>query len=144
MIRIRGTVFENLKDVAEDEDKIDRDSLKGLFSQDPKHKPERKSDPAKPSGQTSGKGKNAFITLLDLKRGSNIEIMLSQIKASLDEIAGAVQTIDDKVLDADAVQSMIRFLPTSDELELIRAYEGDVERLGKAERYFRASGRAAL
>ena len=140
MIRIRGTVFENLKDVAEDEDKIDRDSLKGLFSQDPKHKPERKSDPAKPSGQTSGKGKNAFITLLDLKRGSNIEIMLSQIKASLDEIAGAVQTIDDKVLDADAVQSMIRFLPTSDELELIRAYEGDVERLGKAERYFRKLG----
>ena len=58
--------------------------------------------------------------------------MLSQIKASLDEIAGAVQTIDDKVLDADAVQSMIRFLPTSDELELIRAYEGDVERLGNA------------
>lgn len=140
MIRIRGTVFENLKDVADDEDNIDRDSLKGLFSQDPKRKPERRSDPAKPSGITAGKGKNAFVTLLDLKRGSNIEIMLSQIKASLDDIAAAVQTIDDEVLDAESVQSMIRFLPTADELALVRSYEGDEQRLGKAERYFRRLG----
>ena len=139
MIRIRGTVF-NLKDVADDEDEIDRDSLKGLFSQDPKRKPERRSDPAKPSGRTAGKGKNAFVTLLDLKRGSNIEIMLSQIKASLDDIAAAVQTIDDEVLDAESVQSMIRFLPTADELALVRSYEGDEQRLGKAERYFRRLG----
>ena len=140
MIRIRGTVFENLKDVADDEDNIDRDSLKGLFSQDPKRKPERRSDPAKPSGITAGKGKNAFVTLLDLKRGSNIEIMLSQIKASLDDIAAAVQTIDDEVLDAESVQSMIRFLPTADELAVVRSYEGDEQRLGKAERYFRRLG----
>ena len=141
MIRIRGTVFENLKDVADDEDEIDRDSLKGLFSQDPKRKPERRSDPAKPSGRTAGKGKNAFVTLLDLKRGSNIEIMLSQIKASLDDIAAAVQTIDDQVLDAESVQSMIRFLPTADELALVREVdEGDEQRLGKAERYFRRLG----
>ena len=140
MIRIRGTVFENLKDVADDEDEIDRDSLKGLFSQDPKREPERGRDPAKPSGRTAGKGKNAFVTLLDLKRGSNIEIMLSQIKASLDDIAAAVQTIDDEVLDAESVQSMIRFLPTADELALVRSYEGDEQRLGKAERYFRRLG----
>jgi len=129
-----------LKDVADDEDEIDRDSLKGLFSQDPKRKPERGRDPAKPSGRTAGKGKNAFVTLLDLKRGSNIEIMLSQIKASLDDIAAAVQTIDDEVLDAESVQSMIRFLPTADELALVRSYEGDEQRLGKAERYFRRLG----
>ena len=140
MIRIRGTVFENLKDVADDEDEIDRDSLKGLFSQDPKREPERGRDPAKPSGRTAGKGKNAFVTLLDLKRGSNIEIMLSQIKVSLDDIAVAVQTIDDEVLDAESVQSMIRFLPTADELALVRSYEGDEQRLGKAERYFRRLG----
>ena len=65
-----------------------------------------------------------FVTLLDLKRGSNIEIMLSQIKASLDDIAAAVQTIDDEVLDAESVQSMIRFLPTADELALVRSVRG--------------------
>ena len=162
MMRIRGTVFEHLTAAGDEEAGIDQDSLKGLFSQN-KNPPvggkrpggsggsggsaggaaEAGSSSAASAAGTGGKQKQAVITLLDLKRGSNIEIMLSQIKSPLDDIAAAVQTMDTTALDGEAVESMIRFLPTSEELALLNMFEGDEERLGKAERYFRKLGRVA-
>lgn len=150
-MRIRGTVFEHLKSANDEEADIDQDSLKGLFSQD-KNAEALKKAKAKDAAEGEGGGpgaspvkqqKLAAITLLDLKRGSNIEIMLSQMKPSLDEIAAAVQAMDATVLDVEAVQNMIRFLPDPDEVALVNAYEGDEERLGKAERYFRKLSKVA-
>ena len=139
-MRIQGTVFERMRDASAGvessggaegasppsgdakalrgiESLIDHDALKDLFAQskadDPSAK-RRKSlggDRTGSLGADDGKG---FVSLLDLKRGSNVEIMLSQIKASLDEIAGAVQTIDDKVLDADAVPPLLHAIRFKD------------------------------
>ena len=64
--------------------------------------------------------------------------MLSQIKPTLEEIARAVATLDDAAMDEESVGYMIKYLPTSDEVESVRLYDGDPDRLGKAERYFRA------
>ena len=51
--------------------------------------------------------------------------------------------MDAKVLDVESVQSMLRFLPTSDELTALNMYEGEEERLAKADRYFRKLGKVA-
>ena len=162
-MRIQGTVFERMRDagaVAEArggeegasppsddannrgiEALIDHEALKDLFAQskadDPSAK-RRKSlggDRAGGAGPDDGKG---FVSLLDLKRGSNVEIMLSQISLTLPEIAEAVRMLEDAKLDVEHVDMMLRYLPTSDELAALRAFEGDRARLGKAERYFSA------
>ena len=59
------------------------------------------------------------IALLDLKRGSNIEIMLSKMNPDVEAIARAVQSMDAAALDAESVAGMIRFLPTADECVLL-------------------------
>ena len=120
---------------------IDREALKDLFAQsktdDPSAK-RRKSLGSDGTGGASPDGGKGFVSLLDLKRGSNVEIMLSQISLTLPEIADAVRKLDDAKLDVDHVDMMLRYLPTSDELAALRAFEGDRARLGVAERYFSA------
>ena len=120
---------------------IDREALKDLFAQsktdDPSAK-RRKSIGSDGTGGASPDGGKGFVSLLDLKRGSNVEIMLSQISLTLPEIADAVRKLDDAKLDVDHVDMMLRYLPTSDELAALRAFEGDRARLGVAERYFSA------
>ena len=163
-MRIQGTVFERMRDAGAGvessggaegasppsgdakalrgiESLIDHDALKDLFAQskadDPSAK-RRKSlggDRTGSLGADDGKG---FVSLLDLKRGSNVEIMLSQISLTLPEIADAVRALDDAKLDVEHVDMMLRYLPTSDELALLASFEGDRARLGKAERYFSA------
>ena len=147
VMRIRGTVFERLRDTPDDEAGIDHDSLKGLFSQSNARTAAAKTaagggddnGPTADVTKPTGPGKRApVITLLDLKRGSNIEIMLSKMNPDVEAIARAVQSMDAAALDAESVAGMIRFLPTADECVLVNAYEGDERALGKAERYFRA------
>lgn len=139
-MRIRGTVFERMNDVGDAEANIDQDALKGLFSQSKIAEKERRARDAaaKSPAASAPSSSSGFVSLLDLKRGSNIEIMLSQIKPTLEEIARAVATLDDAAMDEESVGYMIKYLPTSDEVESVRLYDGDPDRLGKAERYFRA------
>lgn len=140
-MRIRGTVFERMNDVGDAEANIDQDALKGLFSQSKIAEKERRARDvaaAKSPAASAPSSSSGFVSLLDLKRGSNIEIMLSQIKPTLEDIARAVATLDDAAMDEESVGYMIKYLPTSDEVESVRLYDGDPDRLGKAERYFRA------
>ena len=165
-MRIQGTVFERMRDAGpggadahggEDgashtsrddaktlrgiETLIDHDALKDLFAQSKADDPSAKRRKSLGSDRTNGAGPDdgkGFVSLLDLKRGSNVEIMLSQISLSLPEIADAVRRLDDAKLDVEHVDMMLRYLPTSDELAALRAFEGDRARLGKADRYFSA------
>ena len=88
--------------------------MKDLFAQSKADDPSpqrRKSlgdDRTGGAGPDDGKG---FVSLLDLKRGSNVEIMLSQISLSLPEIADAVRRLDDAKLDVEHVDMMLRYLP---------------------------------
>ena len=167
-MRIQGTVFERMRDAGittradahgsrEDgashtsrddaktlrgiETLIDHDALKDLFAQSKADDPSAKRRKSLGGDRTNGAGPDdgkGFVSLLDLKRGSNVEIMLSQISLSLPEIADAVRRLDDAKLDVEHVDMMLRYLPTSDELAALRAFEGDRARLGKADRYFSA------
>ena len=154
-MRIQGTVFERMHDVGGSPVSgggggsptsphrgvpsmlIDQDALKDLFAQskddDPLSK-RRKSKDLSASPKDDGK----VVSLLDLKRGSNVEIMLSQIPLALVDIAQAVRKLDDSALDAEVVEMMLRYLPNIDELVLLKSFTGDRTRLGKAERYFDA------
>lgn len=124
---------------------FDINALDALFAQlpgadAPSPKPRVSGSPGTPGRRALGRG---IVTLLELKRASNIEIMLSKLGAarSVDDVTAAVAQLDASLLTPDHIDGMLRFIPTSDEVKILQRYvkgppAGDVEVLGKAERYF--------
>ncbi|CAN1328337.1 Formin-like protein 13 [Linum perenne] len=49
---------------------------------------------------------------------------------------GYVLTLEDSTLDIDQVENLIKFCPTKEEMELLKGYTGDKEKLGKCEQFF--------
>lgn len=83
------------------------------------------------------------ITLLDMKRSANVEIMLSKLGAGVspEEIAQAVAQLDCERLTLEHVDQMLRYIPTDEEKLILRGFlkkGGDRNDLGKAEKYFLA------
>lgn len=48
----------------------------------------------------------------------------------------AVLALDSSVLDIDQVENLIKFCPTKEEMEVLKNYTGDKEKLGKCEQFF--------
>ena len=126
---------------------FDISALDALFAQLPGGAGEARPGPrvsgvGAPGGRKSQRG---VVTLLDLKRASNVEIMLSKLvgSASLEEVVASVAALDASYLTADQVGAMLKYMPTPEEVKLLQRYvagppPGDVQVLGKAERYFLA------
>ncbi|KAJ6295360.1 hypothetical protein OIU78_023391 [Salix suchowensis] len=94
-------------------------------------------------GSTAGKSnrhtlghKSDKIQLIELRRAYNCEIMLSKVKIPLPDLMSSVLALDDTALDIDQVDSLIKFCPTKEEMELLKGYNGDKEKLGKCEQFF--------
>jgi hypothetical protein len=78
-----------------------------------------------------------IISLLDMKRANNINIMLSQFRdMSFDELRGVIATADSAKLSADKLSMLVNYLPTDEEAALIQDFQGDKTKLGKAELFF--------
>lgn len=79
--------------------------------------------------------KKQKICLIDMKRGQNAGIALARIKISFEDLKLRITSMDDKNLTADQLHYMREYLPTSEEIGKLRAYKGNKELLGQAERY---------
>uniref|UniRef100_K7KMH8 Formin-like protein n=1 Tax=Glycine max TaxID=3847 RepID=K7KMH8_SOYBN len=93
------------------------------------------------SGKSGGRRKSVGaktdkITLVDLRRANNTEIMLTKVKMPLPDMMAAVLALDESVLDVDQVENLIKFCPTKEEMDLLKGYTGDKELLGKCEQFF--------
>jgi hypothetical protein len=64
--------------------------------------------------------------------------MLARIKLTYPEIRDAIWNIDDNRLTIDNLMAIRQYIPSKEEIEIIQEYEGDVDLLGNAERYFKA------
>ncbi|CAN1224271.1 Formin-like protein 13 [Linum grandiflorum] len=80
--------------------------------------------------------KSEIVQLIDHRRAYNCEIMLSKVKIPLNELTGYVLALEDSALDIDQVENLIKFCPTKEEMELLKGYTGDKEKLGKCEHFF--------
>ncbi|GKU87196.1 hypothetical protein SLEP1_g1638 [Rubroshorea leprosula] len=106
--------------------------------------------------------KSDKVQLIDHRRAYNCEIMLSKVKIPLPELMGlrfwvktalvivlvigklysfcaglsSVLALEESALDVDQVENIIKFCPTKEELELLKGYTGDKEKLGKCEQFF--------
>ena len=80
------------------------------------------------------------VALLDAKRSISVQIFLSNFRISFVDIKIAILEMNEDILDADTVEMMIPICPDMHEMEQILGYEGELQRLGKSEQYFREVG----
>jgi len=100
--------------------------LQDLFADIPKVSTQPKKKETTPSK----------ISLLDLRRAQTIGIMLSRFKLPLAAVSRAIQRMDARALTLDDVNALKSFLPTEEEVKLLRAYRGDLELLAPPDLHF--------
>ncbi|KAN0055596.1 hypothetical protein ACTA71_008712 [Dictyostelium dimigraforme] len=83
--------------------------------------------PTKPLTQTP------TISILDPKRSQAISIMLSRFKMSFPDLSKAITNLDDSKLNLEDAKSLLKFVPTSEEIELLK--EEDPACFGKPEQF---------
>ncbi|GAB2250749.1 hypothetical protein Droror1_Dr00016999 [Drosera rotundifolia] len=113
---------------------FDRSELELLFATSVSN-----SDQESPGGKSIRRAsgpKSDKVQLIELRRANNCEIMLSKVKIPLPDLMSSVLALDDSALDVDQVENLIKFCPTKEEMELLKGYTGDREKLGRCEQFF--------
>ncbi|KAK6236922.1 hypothetical protein SCA6_012259 [Theobroma cacao] len=90
----------------------------------------------KSSSHTTRGPKSDKVQLIDHRRAYNCEIMLSKVKVPLADLMSSVLALEDSALDVDQVDNLIKFCPTKEEMEVLKGYTGEKEKLGKCEQFF--------
>uniref|UniRef100_A0A182JXA0 FH2 domain-containing protein n=1 Tax=Anopheles christyi TaxID=43041 RepID=A0A182JXA0_9DIPT len=75
------------------------------------------------------------ITLLDGKRSLNVNIFLKQFRTTNDDIIQLIRNGEHEDIGAEKLRGLLKLLPEVDELEMLRAFDGDNNRLGNAEKF---------
>ncbi|CAH9145914.1 unnamed protein product [Cuscuta epithymum] len=88
------------------------------------------------SSRRAAGSKSDKVQLIDLRRAYNCEIMLTKVKIPLSDLMSSILALDDSALDTDQVDNLIKFCPTKDEMELLKNYKGEKDKLGKCEQFF--------
>ncbi|CAJ1944821.1 unnamed protein product [Sphenostylis stenocarpa] len=83
--------------------------------------------------QSSAGPKSEKVQLIEHRRAYNCEIMLSQVKVPLHDLMSSVLALEESAMDTDQVENLIKFCPTKEEMELLKGYNGEKEKLGRCE-----------
>lgn len=81
------------------------------------------------------KKETSEITLLDGKRSLNVNIFLKQFRSSNEDIIQLVNDGDHDDIGAEKLRGLLKILPEVDELDMLKAYQGDFDKLGNAEKF---------
>ena len=76
------------------------------------------------------------MRLLPKKRAFNVTVGVSRIRMSDTQLRNALLKMDSSKLSEETVGTIKAFMPTNDELQAIREFDGDLTCLGRAERLF--------
>ncbi|KAM0882689.1 hypothetical protein ACQ4PT_032137 [Festuca glaucescens] len=77
-----------------------------------------------------------FVRILDPKKAQNLAISLKALSVSAQEVCCAVK--EGNELPSDLIQTLIRWIPSSDEELRLRLYTGELSQLGPAEQFLKA------
>lgn len=75
------------------------------------------------------------ITLLDGKRSLNVNIFLKQFRSSNEEIIELVRNGEHDEIGAEKLRGLLKILPEFEELDMLKSFDGDKNRLGNAEKF---------
>jgi len=126
--KLEGTVWPELSDQRV---KFDPGKLEKKFSA---------VDKASEKMQNAKRKSLGKIHLVTGKRQQNVGISLSKIRASDEEIAEAIWTMDETMLTPEHVTVLLTAAPTEDEIELVKNFEsnnGDIKNLAREDKFLR-------
>ncbi|KAH0509805.1 Formin-like protein 3 [Microtus ochrogaster] len=131
--QINGTVFNEIDDERILED-LNVDEFEEIF----KTKAQGPAIDLSSSKQKITQKGSSKVTLLEANRAKNLAITLRKAGKTADEICKAIHVFDLKTLPVDFVECLMRFLPTENEVKVLRLYERErkpVENLSDEDRF---------
>lgn len=76
------------------------------------------------------------LSLIDSRRAQNCGILLSKLKMTDEEITKAILSVDENdELSKDMIEQLLKYVPTSDEKNLLNAHNKDIEQFARADRF---------
>ncbi|KAG5872481.1 hypothetical protein JTB14_012115 [Gonioctena quinquepunctata] len=91
-------------------------------------------DPANNSDKRMRKD-TTEITLLDGKRSLNVNIFLKQFRSSNEAIIQLIREGEHDEIGAEKLKGLLKLLPEVDELDMLKSFVGDFDKLGNAEKF---------
>ncbi|OBS74535.1 hypothetical protein A6R68_14927, partial [Neotoma lepida] len=131
--QINGTVFNEIDDERILED-LNVDEFEEIF----KTKAQGPAIDLSSSKQKIPQKGSSKVTLLEANRAKNLAITLRKAGKTADEICKAIHVFDLKTLPVDFVECLMRFLPTENEVKVLRLYERErkpLENLSDEDRF---------
>lgn len=95
---------------------IDENEFQELFQE------EKTAIPRSATKGALSKKRGSTVCVIDSKRANNGGIILARLKMSHDDLADAVDRIDERPLSAEQIENIIEYLPTKDERRALEAY----------------------
>ncbi|XP_055844463.1 formin-J isoform X2 [Episyrphus balteatus] len=117
---------------------LDWTKLEGLFclqSTSAQGSPKLGRDSGTDTLDRKSKKENSEITLLDGKRSLNVNIFLKQFRTSNEDIIELIRNGEHNAIGAEKLRGLLKILPEFDELDMLKSYNGDKNRLGNAEKF---------
>ncbi|XP_037867872.2 inverted formin-2 [Bombyx mori] len=87
------------------------------------------------SGEKKPRKESSEITLLDGKRSLNVNIFLKQFRSSNEDIIQLIREGSHDDIGTEKLRGLLKILPEIDECEMLKAFSGDVTKLGNAEKF---------
>uniref|UniRef100_A0A6P7FXL9 Uncharacterized protein LOC114335214 n=1 Tax=Diabrotica virgifera virgifera TaxID=50390 RepID=A0A6P7FXL9_DIAVI len=75
------------------------------------------------------------ITLLDGKRSLNVNIFLKQFRSSNEDIIQLIKNGEHDEIGTEKLKGLLKLLPEVDELDMLKSFNGDFNKLGNAEKF---------
>ncbi|KAJ8534451.1 hypothetical protein K7X08_016179 [Anisodus acutangulus] len=110
---------------------FDEDMIESLFGY--AHADKDKNGPKKDSAyQDTSK---QYVQIIDQKKAQNLSILLKALNVTTEEVCDALK--EGNELPPEFLQTLLKMAPTTDEELKLRLYNGDLSRLGPAERFLK-------
>ncbi|KAL7186442.1 hypothetical protein ACSBR2_028230 [Camellia fascicularis] len=110
---------------------FNEEMIETLFGYAPseKNKNEAKKDSSSQDPSTQ------FIQIIDSKKAQNLSILLRALNVTMEEVCDALQ--EGNELPSEFLQNLLRMAPTSEEEQKLRLFNGEISRLGPADRFLK-------
>ncbi|KAK3880503.1 hypothetical protein Pcinc_014994 [Petrolisthes cinctipes] len=110
--------------------KLDYKQIETLFCQ------VKRTPPNSEGKATARKRVSSEVTLLDSKKSLNVNIFLKQFKVPHADIVALIRNCKSTEIGSERLRGFIKILPDDSEVTIIKEFQGDVTKLGDAEKFY--------
>ncbi|XP_071505919.1 disheveled-associated activator of morphogenesis 2-like [Diadema antillarum] len=130
--RIEGTIWQDLDDLKVIK-MLDLPEFDSKFSAY-----QKKGEDAEEITTTSIRSQRVKeLALIDGRRAQNCSILLTKLKLTNQEISRAILSMDTaECLPRDMLEQLLKYVPTPEEISLLKEHEKEVDNMARADRFF--------